>query len=59
MRRGILRATPGEGFCDDPLRVLRGAQFASRFHLSPDEETLARMRTMKTDDLSPRACWAR
>ena len=53
LRRGILRATPGEGFCDDPLRVLRGAQFASRFHLSPDEETLARMRTMKTDDLSP------
>lgn len=48
LRRGILRATPGEGFCDDPLRVLRGAQFASRFHLSPDEETLARMRTMKT-----------
>ena len=53
LRRGILRATPGEGFCDDPLRVLRGAQFASRFHLSPDEETIARMRTMKTDDLSP------
>ena len=52
LRRGILRATPGEGFCDDPLRVLRGAQFASRFHLSPDEETLARMRTMKTNRLN-------
>ena len=53
LRRGVLRAVPGDGFAEDPLRVLRGAQFASRFHLSPDEETLARMRTMKTDDLSP------
>ena len=53
LQRGVLRAVPGEGFCEDPLRVLRGAQFAARFHLVPDEETLAKMRTMKTDDLSP------
>ena len=52
LQRGILRAVPGEGFCEDPLRVLRGAQFAARFRLTPDEETLDRMRMMKTDDLS-------
>ena len=49
----LLRATPGEGFCDDPLRVLRGAQFAARFRLSPDAKTLEKMRMMKTDALSP------
>ena len=53
LQLGVLRAVPGGGFCEDPLRVLRGAQFAARFHLSPDEETLAKMRTMKTDELSP------
>ena len=53
LRQGVLRAVPGDGFAEDPLRVLRGAQFAARFHLSPDEETLEKMRTMKTDALSP------
>ena len=36
LRRGVLRAVPGDGFAEDPLRVLRGAQFAARFRLSPD-----------------------
>lgn len=53
LRRGVLRAVPGAGFCDDPLRVLRGAQFAARFGLAPDEATLEKMRTMRTDGLSP------
>ena len=30
LRRGVLRAVPGDGFAEDPLRVLRGAQFAAR-----------------------------
>lgn len=53
LRRGVLRAVPGDGFAEDPLRVLRGAQFAARFRLSPDAKTLEKMRTMKTDALSP------
>ena len=53
LRRGVLRAVPGDGFAEDPLRVLRGAQFAARFRLSPDEKTLEKMRMMKTDALSP------
>lgn len=52
LARGVLRAVPGEGFEDDPLRVLRGAQFAARFRLTPDAETLRRMRRMPTDCLS-------
>ena len=53
LRRGVLRAVPGDGFVEDPLRVLRGAQFAARFRLSPDAKTLEKMRMMKTDALRP------
>ena len=52
LAQGVLRAVPGDGFEEDPLRVLRGAQFAARFHLTPDEETLRRMRRMPTGHLS-------
>ena len=52
LMQGVLRAVPGDGFEDDPLRVLRGAPFAARFHLTPDEETLRRMRRMPTGHLS-------
>ena len=53
LRRGVLRAVPGGQFEEDPLRVLRGAQFAARFHLTPDAQTLAAMRRMPLDALSP------
>lgn len=52
LRKGILRAVPGGQFEEDPLRVLRGAQFAARFHLTPDGETLEMMRRMSVDQLS-------
>ena len=52
LAQGVLRAVPGDGFEEDPLRVLRGAQFAARFHLTPDAETLQRMRRMPTGRLS-------
>lgn len=38
---GILRATDLERFRDDPLRVLRTAQFAGRFGFKVDKETVA------------------
>lgn len=49
----VLRALPGEGFEEDPLRVLRGAQFASRFGLTPDAQTRDRMARMPLFRLSP------
>ena len=52
LKRGVLRAVPGGQFHEDPLRVLRGAQFAARFHLWPDGDTLAQMRRMPLDTLS-------
>ncbi|MBR5303047.1 MAG: HD domain-containing protein [Clostridia bacterium] len=53
LKNGILRAVPGGQFEEDPLRVLRGAQFAARFHLTPDEDTIEKMRRMPVDHLSP------
>jgi tRNA nucleotidyltransferase (CCA-adding enzyme) len=41
----ILRHTSPQ-FADDPLRVLRGMQFLSRFELSPAPETLALCRAL-------------
>jgi len=52
LENGVLRAVPGEKFEEDPLRVLRGAQFAARFDLAPDGETLAQMRRMPLEHLS-------
>lgn len=39
LKRGILRA-PTEAFCEDPLRVLRGMQFAARFGFSMEPRTV-------------------
>ncbi len=52
LKKGVLRAVPGGQFEEDPLRVLRGAQFAARFHLTPDAETIEKMRRMPVDHLS-------
>lgn len=40
LRIGVLRHT-SEAFAEDPLRVLRGFQFCSRFHLKAANSTLA------------------
>ena len=52
LRNGVLRAVPGGQFEEDPLRVLRGAQFAARFHLTPDAHTVEQMRRMPLCGLS-------
>ena len=52
LKNGVLRAVPGGQFEEDPLRVLRGAQFAARFHLTSDEDTLTKMRRMPLEHLS-------
>ena len=53
LKNHILRAVPSAGFEEDPLRVLRGAQFAARYDLPVDEATMEKMRRMPTDALSP------
>lgn len=42
LKRGVLRHVSAETFADDPLRVLRGAQFAARFDfvLAPETREL-------------------
>ena len=50
LQRGILRHVNDASFAEDPLRVLRGAQFAARFHFTVAEETVELCRTM---DLRP------
>lgn len=39
LRQRVLRVTDRERFADDPLRVLRGAQFVARFGLRVDEQS--------------------
>ncbi len=51
LRAGILRHVNDESFPEDPLRVLRGAQFAARFDLTPAPETVALCRTMSLEHL--------
>jgi tRNA nucleotidyltransferase (CCA-adding enzyme) len=46
LRAGILRHT-SPGFVEDPLRVLRGMQFAARFNLKPAAETVELCRRIK------------
>ena len=58
LQKGVLRAVPGGQFEEDPLRVLRGAQFAARFRLTPDEETIQQMRRMPVGSLSAARVWA-
>lgn len=40
-------------FVEDPLRVLRGMQFAARFGLRPAQETIDLCRTMTPEGLAP------
>lgn len=46
LRSGILRHVSEDSFAEDPLRVLRCAQFAARFDFRVAPETMALCRTM-------------
>jgi tRNA nucleotidyltransferase (CCA-adding enzyme) len=46
LKRGVLRHTSA-AFIDDPLRVLRGMQFAARFNLRPAPDTLKLCESIK------------
>ena len=46
LRTGVLRHVNDRSFVEDPLRVLRGAQFTARFHFRVAAETVALCRGM-------------
>jgi tRNA nucleotidyltransferase (CCA-adding enzyme) len=52
LTKGILRHV-SEHFVEDPLRVLRGMQFAARFSFLPAPETVSLCRTMESENLPP------
>jgi tRNA nucleotidyltransferase (CCA-adding enzyme) len=58
LKNGVLRAT-GPAFRDDPLRVLRGMQFAARFGFEMDDDTVQVCREMVDEfpDLSQERVW--
>lgn len=52
LERGVMRHV-SEHFCEDPLRVLRGMQFAARFGLRAADETIDVCRRMTPEGLPP------
>ena len=52
LRLRVLRHVGGH-FCEDPLRVLRGMQFAARFDLAPAPETVDVCSEMTPENLPP------
>lgn len=52
----VLRHT-SEKFAEDPLRVLRGMQFAARFDLAVAPETVALCRTIQPEGLAAERLW--
>lgn len=57
LRDSVLRHVAAETFVEDSLRVLRGAQFAARFSLTIDADTLALCRSIRLDDLPSERVW--
>ena len=53
LQDGVLRHVDPETFGEDPLRVLRAAQFAARFDLKIDPETVEICRNMDLTALAP------
>ena len=57
LERHVLRHVSGH-FREDPLRVLRGMQFAARFDLEPAPETVSVCRAMTPEGLPPERLFA-
>ena len=53
----ILRVVSAGTFAEDSLRVLRAAQFASRFGFEVEPETVELCRTIDLSDLPPERIW--
>ena len=57
IERGILRAVLLDTFAEDSLRVLRAAQFASRFEFRLEPETAALCKRIDLSDLPAERIW--
>lgn len=57
LERGIIRHVDEKTFAEDPLRVLRTAQFAARFGFAVAEETMALCRTLSLAALPRERVW--
>lgn len=59
LKQGVLRA-PTEAFCEDPLRVLRGMQFAARFGFEMEPETVELCKRVRPEfeTLSAERIWS-
>ncbi len=53
----VLRAVDAAHFGEDPLRVLRAAQFAARFEMTIEPATLELCRSIALDDLPKERIW--
>ena len=53
LHRGLIRHMDDRRFAEDPLRVLRGAQFAARFDFTIALETIAVCQRMDLSSLAP------
>lgn len=57
LKNGIIRHVDDVTFAEDPLRVLRAAQFASRFQFSVAEETVQLARKLDLSDIPRERIW--
>jgi len=57
LEQGVLRAVSAETFAEDSLRVLRAAQFASRFQFEVDPATVEICRGIDLKDLPAERIW--
>ena len=57
IERRVLRAVSAETFVEDSLRVLRAAQFASRFQFEIEPEAVELCRTIDLSDLPSERIW--
>ena len=57
IERQVLRAVSAETFVEDSLRVLRAAQFASRFQFEIEPQTVELCRTIDLSDLPAERIW--
>lgn len=58
LQKKILRAVAADTFVEDSLRVLRAVQFAARFELTLEPETVALCRTIDLSDLPHERVWS-
>ena len=57
LQRRVLRVVDPNTFADDSLRVLRAMQFAARYELTPDQQTIEICRRIPLDDLPSERIW--